>query len=79
MRKEGRRMAKCELYTRWFFFFFFFQERPLEETTGNVLVSLVHCKALPFAIETFSLLGQTAKQKSIYLSHVFHHFPCYFA
>lgn len=76
MRKEGRRMAKCELYTS--FFFFFFQERPLEETTGNVLVSLVHCRALPFAIEMFSLLGKTAKQKSIYLSHVFHNFPCYF-
>lgn len=57
---------------------FFFQEHPLEETTGNVLVSLVHCKALPFAIETFSLLGKTAKQKSIYLSRVFHNFPCYF-
>lgn len=49
MRKEGRRMGKCELSTCCCFdfcFCFLFQEHPLEETTGNVLVSLVRCKAL---------------------------------
>lgn len=50
MRKEERRMAKHKLCSH-----FFLQEHPLEETRDNVLVSLVHCKDLPFATETFSL------------------------
>lgn len=69
MRREGRRMAKHKG---------FFQEHLFEENRRNVLVSLVHCKVLPSAIEMFCFLGKTAKQKSIYLSHGFHHFPCYF-
>lgn len=75
MRRQDRRMAKCRLCSC---LFFFARSDHLKKPEENVLVLLVRCKDLPSPIETFSLLGKTTKQKSIYLSHVFHNFPCYF-